>query len=131
MVKQTQPSAQKRQEKTLEDLLREYKDVVDYERRLKASIETFPSSALSPESPYRYTQLAVGDAILSYLGRQPSGHAASIDELIEELDKGNIVWGVMRTPGYIVRKAVTHYVKQGQMAWADAKQTKVKLPKQS
>jgi hypothetical protein len=130
MVKETQPSAHKRQEKTLEDLLREYKDVLEYERTLKRSIESFPSSALSPESPYRYTQLAVGDAILSYLGRQTSGHAASIDELIEELDKGNIVWGAMRTQAYIVKKAVTHYVKHGQMVWADAKQTKVKLPKQ-
>jgi hypothetical protein len=40
-----------------------------------------------------------------------------------------MVWGAVKKPAEIVRKAVVHYVKKGQIAWADAKQTKVKLVK--
>ena len=112
---------------TREELLREYKEIVDYQRELRMAIESF-AGELPPESDYRYTMLPVGDAIITYLGRNP-GLTPSIEHLIAELDSGNVVWGAVKKPAEIVRKSVVHYVKKGQIAWADAKQTKVKLPK--
>jgi hypothetical protein len=116
-----------RRTQTREELLRKYKEIVDYQRELRMAIESF-AGELPPESDYRYTMLPVGDAILTYLGRNP-GLTASIEHLIAELESGNMVWGAVKKPAEIVRKAVVHYVKKGQIAWTDAKQTKVKLVK--
>jgi hypothetical protein len=116
-----------RRTQTREQLLREYKEIVDYQRELRMAVESF-AGELPPESDYRYTMLPVGDAIITYLGRNP-GLTASMEHLIAELDSGNIVWGAVKKPAEIVRKAVVHYVKKGQIVWTDAKQTKVKLAK--
>jgi hypothetical protein len=116
-----------RRTQTREELLRKYKEIVDYQRELRMAIESF-AGELPPDSDYRYTMLPVGDAIITYLGRNP-GLTASMEHLIAELDSGNVVWGAVKKPAEIVRKSVVYYVKKGQIIWTDAKQTKVKLSK--
>jgi len=111
---------------TRETLLAEYIDVVRYQGELKWALEAF-DGPLPQDSPFRYTQMSVGDAIIAFLER--SGKAHTIQELVDELNSGNAIWGTMRGPADIVAKAVGYYIKQGQLAWADAKHTKVKLPK--
>jgi hypothetical protein len=114
-----------RREGVLAFLSAEYSDALLYTSELRRAIASFPGQ-IPADSPYRYLQHSVGDAIVSFL--RSHGKPQTIPELVKELKAGHCLFGAIKSAEEITRKAVNAYVKVKRLGWTDRKQTKVGLP---
>lgn len=119
----TKKTVRERRESTLSHLAGEYKEILQYSGELRRAIDSF---TITDDSAHRYLRQDAGDAILGYLGRV--GKSKSIKELVEELEAGGCIFGVIKSPTEIVTKVVKAYIQIGRLVWVDRKQTLVGLP---
>jgi hypothetical protein len=119
-----------RRDSTLSHLAGEYKDALHYTGELRRAIDSFTGS-IPDDSPHRYLRHEnVGEAILTYLARVGASTKSgkTIKELVEELEAGGCIFGLIKSPTEIVTKVVKAYIQSGRLVWVDRKQTIVGLP---
>jgi hypothetical protein len=122
----TKKRIQDRRESTLSNLAGEYKEAVLYSGELRRAIDSF-TGPIPEDSPHRYLRMDVGGAILAYLGRVAG--SKSIKDLVEELESGGCIFGVIKSPKEIVTKVVKAYVQNRRLTWADKQKTRICLPR--
>lgn len=124
MPKKRKPIRERREE-MLARLSEEYRDTTEYAAELRRALASF-KGAIPENSPYRYLQISVGDSIVHFLTRY--GRPQTVEELTAELKAGHCLFGAVKTPEEITKKAVVTYVSIRRLIWMDKKQTKVGLP---
>lgn len=112
-------------EAALSTLAQVYRDATLLANESKRAIDSF-TGPIPEDSPYRYLRQAVGDAVIAYLGREQK--PKKIPELVQELEDGHCVFGVIKSPTEIVTKSVKAYIQTGRLEWMDKAKTLVGLP---
>jgi hypothetical protein len=112
-------------EAALSTLAGVYRDAMLLVSESKRAIDSF-TGPIPEDSPYRYLRQGVGDAVISYLTREQK--PKKIVELVQELEAGHCVFGVIKSPLEIVTKSVKAYIQSGRLEWTDKAKTLVGLP---
>lgn len=112
-------------EAALSTLAQVYRDATLLASESKRAIDSF-TGPIPEDSPYRYLRQGVGDAVISYLTREQK--PKKIPELVQELDAGHCVFGVIKSPMEIVTKSVKAYIQTGRLEWTDKAKTLIGLP---
>jgi hypothetical protein len=112
-------------EAALETLAEVYRDAMQLANESKRAIDSF-TGPIPEDSPYRYLRLSVGDAIICFLTRQ--GKPRTISELVQELQDGHCVLGVIKPPAEIVTKVVKAYIQTARLVWMNKNKNTVGLP---
>ncbi|HLJ89552.1 MAG TPA: hypothetical protein VKZ53_22270 [Candidatus Angelobacter sp.] len=110
---------------TLEYLLGQYRESLRLSAQLKHAIDAL-TGELPPDSPYRYVSQGVGNAIVMYLDKVKEPR--SIKQITKELEDGGCVFGVVKSPTEIVKKAVVAFVRHERLTWIDQQRGLVGSP---